>query len=159
MTPRCDAHCRVRLRGMMHTAELDSALRCTPQIFFENCSSLDSAVWCTLQSLTLRWDAHRGACLRSVMHPLESESDSAVSPRWDAHCGAFLKIRISRWIGNRVRKYVSLFVRGLYGFQSWQKIEVENLVTHCLLSLFIRGPDGFESWKNLEVENLGTHSL
>ena len=46
----CDAHCRAWLQGMMHTA---------------------SAVWCTPQSLTLRWDEHRRAWLCTMMHTAE----------------------------------------------------------------------------------------
>ena len=45
--------CAFWLRGEMHTEE-----------FFENFSSLDSAVWCTPRSLTLRWDAHRRVFLK-----------------------------------------------------------------------------------------------
>ena len=36
------------------------------------------------------------------------------------------------------------------------EIDFENTLA-CLV--FIRGPDGFESWNKLEVENLVTHSL
>ena len=38
--------------------------------------------------------------------------------------------RISHRNRNRVRKYFSLFIRGPDGFESWKKLEVENLVTH-----------------------------
>ena len=43
LTPQCDAHRRAWLPGVQHTAESDSA------------------VCCTLRSLTPRWDAHCGA--------------------------------------------------------------------------------------------------
>ena len=85
LTPRC----AVWLRCVMHTAELDSAVGCTPQSLtpwwqahrgarlcggmhtaelFEKFWSLDSEVWCTPRSLTPRWDAHRGVrrCLLFV---------------------------------------------------------------------------------------------
>ena len=34
---------------------------------------LDSLVWCTPQSLTLQYDAHRGVWLRGVQHTEESD--------------------------------------------------------------------------------------
>ena len=54
--------------------------------------------------------------------------DSAVciTPR------CFLKIRISRRNRNQIRKYFTLFIRGPDGFESWEKMEAENLVTHSL---------------------------
>ena len=48
--------CAVWLCGVMHTLELDSA------------------VWCTLQSLTPQWDAHPRAWHCCLMHSSESDS-------------------------------------------------------------------------------------
>ena len=46
----------------------------------------DSAVWCTPQSLTQQWDAHRGAWLSSRKHTAELDSVVWCTPR------SFLKI-------------------------------------------------------------------
>ena len=46
-----------------------------------------------------------------------AESDSAVG----CTLQSFFKIRISRRIRNRIRKYLSLFIRGLDGFETWKK--------------------------------------
>ena len=81
----------------MHTAE-----------FYEKLGSLDSAA---SRSLTLRYDAHHGVWLCRMMHTAESDSAMGCTPR------SFFKIRISR----RNRKYFSLFIRGLDGFESWKK--------------------------------------
>ena len=35
LTWRCDAHCRDWLSGVMHTAEIDSTVRCTPRSFLK----------------------------------------------------------------------------------------------------------------------------
>ena len=75
----------------------------------------DSAVWCTPQSLTQQWDAHRGAWLSSRKHTAELDSVVWCTPR------SFLKIWISRRNQNWIRKYFSLFIRGLDGFESWKK--------------------------------------
>ena len=66
---------------------------------------------CTPQSLTPRWDAHRGVIknFRSLDSPVWC------TPR------SFLKIQISLWNWNRIRKFSSLFIRGLDGFESWKK--------------------------------------
>ena len=110
LTPRC----AVWLRGVMHTAESDSAEWCTPRsltprcdaqrgVFWGSCypwlrgmmhtTELDSAVGCTPQTflrtlhhLTLRCDAHRGAWLRGGMHTAELDSPVCSTP-W-----SFLKI-------------------------------------------------------------------
>ena len=39
---------------------------------------------------------------------------------------------ISRRNRNRIRKYLTLFIRGPDGCESWEKMKVENLVTHSL---------------------------
>ena len=103
-TSRYDALC-----DMMHSAKLDSAVRCTPLSFLR-----------TVHHLTLGWDAHRGAWLRSVMHTLES--DSAVythTAESDSTVGctmrSFFKIWISRRNRNRIWKYFSLFIRAQMG--------------------------------------------
>ena len=117
------------LGGILHTAELDSAVWCTPRSmtqrcdahrgvrlgggmhpaeFFEKLWSLDTAVGCTPQ--TPRYKSHRGVWLWGVMHTAESDSTVGCTP-W-----SFLKIRISRRNRNRTRKYFSLFIRGPDGF-------------------------------------------
>ena len=106
----------------------------------------DSAVWCTPWSLTPRYDADQGvflyilfSWLRGEMHT--SELDSTVwctpgsqTPGDEVWCTlrSFLKIWISRRNRNLIRKYFSMFIRGLHGFESWKKIEVKKLVTHSL---------------------------
>ena len=89
---------RFWLRGVQFV----SAVGCTPGNFLRNLVQFDSAVWCTLRSLTLRCDAHHRAWLHSGMHT--TELDSALrctpwsflrnlvrlSPWCDAHCGAWL---------------------------------------------------------------------
>ena len=89
----------------MHTAELDSAVWCTPSSFLKIRIYLDSAVWCTPRSLTPQWNAHRGVKLRVMMHTVESESAGWCTLR------NFLKIRISQRNRNRIWKYFSLFIR------------------------------------------------
>ena len=97
LTPRC----AVWLRCVMHTAELDSAVGCTPQSLtpwwqahrgarlcggmhtaelFEKFWSLDSAVWCTPRSLTSQWDAHSRSWLSGEMHTVESSSAVWITP-------------------------------------------------------------------------------
>ena len=100
---------------MKQTEESDSAVGCTPWSF-----------WRTVHHLTPRCDAHCGAWLRGGMHTAESNSTVGCT------LGSFLKIRISRQNRNRIRKYLSLFIRGPDGFESWTKQKVENLVTHSL---------------------------
>ena len=55
------------------------------------------------------------AYFTSMMHTAESDSAVGCTPR------SFFKIRISRRNRNRIRKYFSLFIRGLDGFESWKK--------------------------------------
>ena len=65
---------------------------------------LDSAEGCTPRSLTLWYDAHLGAQLRSGMHTAELFKNSNISAKSK----------------NRIRKYFSPFIRGLDGFESWK---------------------------------------
>ena len=65
--------------------------------------------------LTLQWESHWGAWLRGGMHTA-AELDSKV---W-CILQSFVKIWISRWNRNRIRKNFSLFIRGLDGFESWK---------------------------------------
>ena len=60
LTPRC----AVWLRSAMHTAEIDSSVRCTPQSF----------VSLNLEHLTLQYGAHCGDWLSSVMYAAEIDS-------------------------------------------------------------------------------------
>ncbi len=48
------------------------------------------------------------------------------------HPGEQLYIWIFPWIWNRIKQYFRVWIQGLYGFDSWKQLEVENLV---LLSL------------------------
>ena len=84
-------------------------------------AELDSAVWCTLQSLMRNWghltpwcDVHRGAWLSDMMHTEVLDSAVWCTPR------SFLRIRIYQRNRNRIRKYFSMFIRGLDGFKSWK---------------------------------------
>ena len=94
----CEAHRGVWLSGEMHTAESDSAARCTPR------------------SLTQRQDAHRGVWLSGETHTTESdsaarctvhtaESDSAV--RCTPRSLSFLKNRRPRWNRNWIKTILS----------------------------------------------------
>ena len=66
--------CAVWLRGVMHTVELDSA------------------VWCTRWSLTLRYDAHCGAWLNGVRHTTEFlRNYGHLTLQIDAHRGVWLR--------------------------------------------------------------------
>ena len=51
----------------------------------------DSEVWCTPRSLTLRYDAHRGAWLHGGMHTTEGCTPRSLTPRYDAHSRAWLR--------------------------------------------------------------------
>ena len=127
----------------MHTAELDSAVRCTTRsqtprweahhrVWLSgvmHTAESDSAVGCTLQSflknfyhLTPLCYTHRGAWLRGGMHTVELDSEWCTLQS-DAHCApqSFLKIRISWQNQNQIRKYFNLFIRALDGFESWKK--------------------------------------
>ena len=100
LTPQCASW----LCGMMHTTESDSAMGCTPRSFFR----------CFVFK-TSQCDAHRGVWLRGMMHTAESDSAVGCTPR------SFFKIRISQRNLNGIRKYISLFIRGLDEFESWKK--------------------------------------
>ena len=106
----------------------------------------DSTVWCTPRGLTpgmmhtaeflytffmtLLCDAHRRTWLRGGMHTAELDSMEWCTPgsltqQYDAHAQwctpqSFLKIRISRQNRNRIRKFLTLFIRGPDGFESWK---------------------------------------
>ena len=83
----CEAHRGVWLSGEMHTAESDSAARCTPRSLTQrqdahrgvwlsgemHTAESDSAARCTPRSLTLKRDAHRGVWFSGVMHTAKSE--------------------------------------------------------------------------------------
>ena len=105
----------------------DFAVQCTPRKFSEILIS-----WLTEWSLSPQWDAQSGTWLCSGMHTSELfekflSLDSLVwcTPR------SFLKIWISWRNRNWIRKYFSLFIRGLWVW-IMEKIKVENLVTHSL---------------------------
>ena len=141
--PRYDAHYTAWLRGRMHTAELDSVVWCTPQsltlwddahhrvqlrsgkhikVFLKNCDHLtpqcdahcefDSTLGSTQQSLTPWDDAHHGVWLRERRTP------------W-----SFVKIWISQRNQNWILRYVSLFIWGLDGLESWKNEGKESCDT------------------------------
>ena len=96
------------------------AHRSTPQRYFQSLEP--STPWC---------DAHRRDYLCGRMHTAEMIS---------AVCNCMipqrpLRDRMSRRNRNGIWKYFSLFIRGPDGFESWKKLEVENLATHSLLNL------------------------
>ena len=69
LTPQYDAHCGIRLRGGMHTAE-----------FFQMLCFHDSAVWCTPRSLNPRDDAHHGAFLKfEYLGEIETEFENILA--------------------------------------------------------------------------------
>ena len=79
----------------------------------------NSVVWCTLRSLTLRREAHGRVWLRCV--PPTTEFFQILCFHDSAEWGAprsFLKIWISQRNWKCIRKYFSLFIRGLDGFES-----------------------------------------
>ena len=82
-------------------------------------------MWCTQRSSTnsdhlIPWcDAHCGAWLCGVMHTAESDSAVGCTPR------SFLKIQIFWRNQNRIRKYLSLFIRGPDGFKSWKNCRLK----------------------------------
>ena len=112
----------------MHTAELDSAVRCTLWSFLRtfqfitwlcgvmHTAELDSLMGCTPRSLTPRCDAHLVVWLRGMMHTAESDSRVGCTP-WRF----FFNLNISQRNRNRIRKYFSLFIRGPDRFESWKK--------------------------------------
>ena len=62
-----------------------------------------------------------------------------LTPQCDAHSGVeFFELcdRMSRQNRNRIRKYFSLFNRGLDGFESWTKMEVK-ISWHTPFNMFI----------------------
>ena len=63
---------------------------------------------------------HVAHWLRNGMHTAEHDSAIWCNPR--SLRLSFLKIRISRRNRNRIRKYISLFIRGLDGFESWKNV-------------------------------------
>ena len=101
-----------KLCGVHPTAESDSAvciiprsqaLQCAshrgvsnlPSVCFDgfeilHTAELVSAVWCTPQSPTPRWDAHGGVFQMLCFHDFTVWcTPRSLTPRWDAHCRAF----------------------------------------------------------------------
>ena len=76
--------------------------------------------------MTPRCEAHPEVWPRGLMHTVESDSTVGCTQQ------SFLKIRISWRNQKRIIKCFSLFVRSPDGFESWKKMEVENLVAHSL---------------------------
>ena len=95
---QCDAQRRDCLCGVIHNVEIVSAVWCTTRILSLQCAEIVSAVGCipgdffrNLVSLSPRKIAHRGDCLRSVMHTAKIVSAVCITllrltPWWDAHC-------------------------------------------------------------------------
>ena len=74
----------------------------------------DSVVWCTLRSLTPPCYAHCRVWLHGMLYTAERDSAVVSKPQ------SFLKLWISQQNCNRIRKYFSLFIMGLDGFESWK---------------------------------------
>ena len=121
LTSQWDAHCGVWLRGVMHTVEWRWAIcsGCSPKmsklVIFLSKLLIRSLIWqktsdllrnsiSKFPTLTSRYIAHHGVWLR------------VGCTLW-----SFLKIPIFRQNQNPIRKYLSLFIRGLDGFKSWKK--------------------------------------
>ena len=114
LNQQSDAHRRVRLSGGMHTMSClknfdHLTMRCDAN------REVNSAVWSALRSLIPGYDAPLGVWLHRVMHTTESDFEVGCT-LW-----SFKKIWISRRNQNWIRKYFSLFIRGLDGFESWKK--------------------------------------
>ena len=116
LTQLCDAHRGVWLCSEKNTAESDSVVWCTPRSRLSSGSFLKN-----FDHLTLWCDAHRGAWLHGGMHNAQLDSAVWCTPR------SFLKIWISRQNRNRIKKYFSLFIKGLDGFESWKKFKLKIL--------------------------------
>ena len=86
-------------------------------------AELDSAVWCTPRSLTPLWEAHHGVWLSGVMHTAESDLAVRCTPRsflknfdhltlrCDAHRGAWLCGGMHTGLGTEERcvRYATFF--------------------------------------------------
>ena len=115
LSPRCSnlslvcvAHCGDHLRSGLRTREIISAVCCTLHIW-------------SPRYVGDGWDD-----LCGMLHTAEIVLAVCCTLRIQ------LYDRISQRNRNRIRKYFSLIIRGSDGFQSWKKLEVENLVTHSL---------------------------
>ena len=122
--------CAVKLCGMHHTAESN----CTPRI--QNWNLCESLV---AFKGTIRRNPVRGHL--SWKKTFEEKIFDLLSLKFwlSGGCNAHRRVelfelcdRISWQNRNRIGKYFSLFIRGPGGFESWKKIEIENLVTHSL---------------------------
>ena len=71
LTPQWDAHGGAWLRGMMHTAELDSVVCCTLLSFLRNLGHLTPLCDAKSRSLTLQYNGHQEVWIRSVHHTAE----------------------------------------------------------------------------------------
>ena len=102
------------LRSGLHTME-----------FFQKLCYHDSRLWCTPQSLTWRYDAHREVLLCGKMHNVKSDS---LTLRWDAHHGTF-KISSKLKLNSKIVLPVCQGPRWVW---ITKKMEVKNLVAHSL---------------------------
>ena len=74
------------------------------------------------------------------MHTAELDSAVWCTPQ------SYLKIRISQWNWNRIRKYFSLYIRGLDGFESWKNggrkscdtLPVKNITFFGVSNIFLK---------------------
>ena len=105
--PWCASHHGVKLHGVHHTAESN----CTPGS--QNRNLRESLV---AFKGTIRKNPFRG---EHIYHERKDLKKTICD-------------RISRRNRNWIQKYFSLFIRSPDRFQSWEKMVVENLVTHSL---------------------------
>ena len=146
--------CAVWLHGVIHTIELDFP------------------VWCTLWSLTLRWDAHRGAWLCGIMHTLELDYGMWCTP-WSF----FEKLgSLDSMVWCTPWSFLNTFfhdsavwctpwsqTRGM--MQTGDHFKNSNISAKCKLNSKILlypvypGPRWVQIMKKIKVENLVTHSL
>ena len=155
-TPGCTSLRGVRLRGVHHTAESSSAVCITPRSQAPRCASYrgvkginflkklcgvhhtaesSSAVCIIPPSQAPRCASHCGVKLLTAESSFKRDNQESIKSGFKLTKNVdFFELcdQISRWNRNWIRKYFSLFIRGLDGFESWKKLEVENLVTHSL---------------------------
>ena len=109
---------RSPLKGFLPAVPLRPT-RDSQRFRFWLCSvQFDLAAWCTPQSLTRQWNAHRGAWLCRGMNTAESDSSVgstlwSSTPQCDAHCGVFWEIWCS-WLRDVMHTAVHDFHSGIH---------------------------------------------
>ena len=128
--PRCASHHGVKLCGVHHTVESSSAVCITPQ----------SQNW-KFCFLWLLLNGQSGEILSGV-------NTSVMKEKIWSKFFRFAKLKI-----------LTPHRRVEFVWSLWSNISAKSKPNSKILYPVIRGPDGFESWKKIEVENLVTHSL